>query len=349
MHTGSAFSTTRIRSLRPGATRLRDPLTIVYRRKSGQTQSTDTTNTLDWEKFEFSGSPKHDQRFDNPKDFGNAPTPETLAKMSKEEAEIDREYATKLDERQSLLTRLSPEIVAQATQVMEEYVNDERKQRIEQTLSKRTVRSRFLFENPINPSNVWACLRTIDSFGIQKVDVVVDSGTYTGVAALNQKRGMRTAMGSAKWLTLNNYASTVEAVQKVKDQGYLVYASDLSPDSKDVREIDWNAGPICIVMGNEDRGISEEMRSLADATFTLPMVGFAESFNLSVATAITLAHMSAASAKEGEGPLQPGDMDLHERNCLWLKWLLSSMPNHKIAKALLNRANIDLPADINSI
>ena len=52
-------------------------------------------------------------------------------------------------------------------------------------------------------------------------------------------------------------------------------------------------------MGNEERGISDEMRSLADETFYLPMCGFAESFNLSVATAITLAYMKAASGRSG--------------------------------------------------
>lgn len=66
-------------------------------------------------------------------------------------------------------------------------------------LSQRTKNCKFLFENPNNPSNVWACLRTIDSFGIQDVDVVIASGMYQGKQALSTKRGMRTAMGSAQW------------------------------------------------------------------------------------------------------------------------------------------------------
>merc|ERR1712166_1568153 len=107
---------------------------------------------------------------------------------------------------------------------------------------------------------------------------------------LMQKRGMRTAMGSAQWLTLTNYPSTKEAIQHIRDvQGYKIYASDLNPNSIDIRDIDWDNNnsinnmnndnkndndendqdqrPICIVMGNEDRGISDEMRSLADETF----------------------------------------------------------------------------------
>ena len=44
--------------------------------------------------------------------------------------------------------------------------------------------------------------------------------------------------------------------------------------------------PVCVVMGNEDRGISDEARCCADKRFVLPMRGFAESFNLSVAWAV---------------------------------------------------------------
>lgn len=96
-------------------------------------------------------------------------------------------------------------------------------------------------------------------------------------------------------------------------------------------------------MGNEDRGISDEMRQLADETFYLPMSGFAESFNLSVATAITLAYMSAVSTRGEEdgyalkGPLRPGDLDSHELQCLRLKGLLNSLAQKRVGKTLLKK------------
>ena len=189
-------------------------------------------------------------------------------------------------------------------------------------------------------------MRTIDSFGIQNVDVVIESGMYAGKSALNQKRGMRTAMGSAQWLSLQNHACTADAVAVMRSQGFKIYASDLNPNSKDVREIDWDSHPVCVVMGNEDRGISNEMRQLADETFTLPMSGFAESFNLSAATSITLAHMSAKSVEEGKGPLRP-DLSEHEYNCLYVKGLLNSLPQRRIGPALLRQNGIALPKDFN--
>lgn len=213
-------------------------------------------------------------------------------------------------------------------------------------------------------------------------------------------------MGSAMWMTIRQFGSLDEAVKHLREEeGCLIYASDLNPTAKDVRDLTWDvdfddgdaapledsstsaaAGghseghythfidddeergegydptdgidgarvqqrPICIVMGNEDRGISPEMRELADETFYLPMCGFAESFNLSVATAITLAYMSAVSDRgEGKdivkGPLRPGDMDPHELQCLKLKGVLNSVAQRRVAKVLLKKEGIELPSSL---
>lgn len=318
---------------------------------SASRQNQKKQEELSWESFDYSDSPKWDSR------FANSTT--TIASGDaldiEEESNEDRKMAEKMDREWNGFEKLTPQLVDDATQVLQPYILPKRMDRLESVLNKRTRHTRFLFENPSNPSNVWACLRTIDSFGIQHVDLVIDSGKYSGKAAIVQKRGMRTAMGSAQWLSLRNYGSTQQAIQKLKSEGYQIYASDLNPNSKDIRDIDWhNDGsddddrPICIVMGNENDGISREMRDLADHTFTLPMVGFAESFNLSVATAITLAHLSACS-KDGKGPLRPGDLGDHKLKCLKLKGILNSLAQKRVAKPLLKRNGIELPPELDWI
>ena len=164
-------------------------------------------------------------------------------------------------------------------------------------------------------------------------------------------------------MTLRQFGSTEDAIKTLREEeGCLIYASDLNPESMDVRNLNWDVvnnssnepkqdRPICVVMGNEERGISKEMRKLADETFYLPMCGFAESFNLSVATAITLAHMSAVSnnrrneddGAEIKGPLRPGDLDPHELKCLKLNGMLNSLAQKRLGKALLKKEGIDLP------
>lgn len=348
------------------------------------------SNSLDWDKFDFSDSPKMDKRFKNK---GTSPSDETgipehvLNTISTDsityqtylqsEKSIDQDTSRRSLESQSELLSLSPEIVQRSIDILTPYIQDRRMERIDEVLNQRTKHTRFLYENPSNPSNVFACLRTLDSFGIQYVDTIVQSDSYQGKAAVNQKRGMRTAMGSAVWMSIRQFGSLEDAVRHLREEeGCLIYASDLNPSAKDVRDLVWDIDfddnivvdkesqddditdsgdgkkqkkqrPICIVMGNEDRGISDEMRELADETFYLPMCGFAESFNLSVATAITLAYMSAVSTRDGDkdsnelkGPLRPGDLDPHELQCLRLRGVLNSLAQRRMGKALLKQGEL---------
>ena len=345
-----------------------------------QEQQDNNNSSLDWETFDFGESPKMDKRFNNkdssasdetgiPDHVLNTISTDSITYQTylQSEATIDKDTSRRSIKSQSEILALSPELVQRSIDIISPYVQPRRLERIDEVLNKRTKHTRFLYENPSNPSNVFACLRTLDSFGIQYVDTIVNSDSYTGKAAVNQKRGMRTAMGSACWMSIRQFGSLEEAVRYLREEeGCLIYASDLNPSAKDVRDLVWDVDyeqeeeeqqgdgqtgvnthkrqrPICIVMGNEDRGISDEMRQLADETFYLPMCGFAESFNLSVATAITLAYMSAVSTRGEEdgdalkGPLRPGDLDSHELQCLRLKGLLNSLAQKRVGKTLLKK------------
>ena len=46
--------------------------------------------------------------------------------------------------------------------------------------------------------------------------------------------------------------------------------------------------PTAFLLGNEHAGLTPEARAACDLQYTIPMAGFTESFNLSVATAISL-------------------------------------------------------------
>jgi len=350
--------------------------------------------SLDWDSFDFSDSPKMDKRFKNkssspsdetgiPEHVLNTISTDSITYQTylQSEKSIDQDTSRRSLESQSEILSLSPDIVKRSIDILTPYIQDRRMERIDEVLNQRTKHTRFLYENPSNPSNVFACLRTLDSFGIQYVDTIVQSDSYQGKAAVNQKRGMRTAMGSAVWMSIRQFGSLEDAVRHLREEeGCLIYASDLNPSAKDVRDLVWDVDfdddndvvvdgeltgdgvtdgedgkmhkkqrPICIVMGNEDRGISDDMRELADETFYLPMCGFAESFNLSVATAITLAYMSAVSTRAGDedsydlqGPLRPGDLDSHELQCLRLRGVLNSLAQRRMGKALLKKGELCL-------
>ena len=364
-----------------------------------ETTTTTTTTGLTWEQFEFGPAPKADGRFYETTNSTTSTTTsssnpstrskqETLEELRAHERAVDAQAAQNHAAVGQAWKAVPSATLKQATALLRPYMSDARWTRMQTVFEQRTRHVHFVFENPSNPSNVWACLRTLDSFGIQHAHIIMDPDAYAeaGPATLKQKQGMRTAMGSAQWLTIHHYhASSQQALETIHQQfrlerheqeheqnelgapessllsttttdatttdgrpprSCIVLASDLNPHAVDIRQVDWSQfgdTPLCIVMGNEERGISSTMREeLADMTFTLPMCGFAESFNLSVATAITLAHLSAASSNNG-GPLRPGDLSNRELQILQVKGALHSVAQKRMATTLLKQHGIVLP------
>lgn len=316
-------------------------------RRKERKENQSALGTLEWETFDFSDSPKWDGRFGDDGEIHLASNHNSWEEIVEEETKEDIALQKDFERRHLLWDNLEDKLIEDATNILVPFIQEERWERIQSIMQQRTQQAKFLYENPANPSNVFACLRTLDSFGIQHVDVVIQSGRYEGKAALSQKRGMRTAMGSAKWLTMRNHLNTEFALKSIKREDYHIICTDVNPSSKDVRDVDWDASgkKVCVVMGNEQRGISDSVKEMADESFYLPMCGMAESFNLSVATAITCAHMSAAS-KGGSGPLRPGDLSAKEYKTLLLKGALNSM-KPKLARALFKKHELVLPSELN--
>jgi len=230
-----------------------------------------------------------------------------------------------------------------------------------------------LFENPANPSNVFACLRTLDSFGIQSATILTPNAddakhreTWGKLSHLSQNNNMakphsktvlnsmRVAAGSARWLDVDFCDKQVAAcVGAFKRDGWRILVSAVDGKARDVREVDWpgkvgeeegGRNKVCIVMGNEDQGVSPEMLALADETFYLPMVGFAESYNLSVATSLTCGYMSSEgvlvpSCKKGgkyKKLVQPREEEV------MLKWMMASLTKHDMAEKIFRKNGLTI-------
>jgi tRNA (guanosine-2'-O-)-methyltransferase len=83
----------------------------------------------------------------------------------------------------------------------------------------------------------------------------------------------------------------------VGQDGYSIYVASMAGDKplEELRAME----RLAVVFGNEHRGVSQEMEALADGTFSIPMRGFVESLNISVAAAITI----QALARDGRRSL----------------------------------------------
>lgn len=186
------------------------------------------------------------------------------------------------------------------------FITDERKARIESVIAGRTRRVVPVLERLSDPHNTAAVLRSADAFGAQEVHVIETAERFVA--------STRVAKGSERWLDLICHASTDACVDALHARGYrvLVAAMDGEVEPQGIAAL----APVAIVFGNEHAGVSPAMRARADGAYRIPMRGFVESLNVSVAAAITLSTALAAAT---------GDLDDTDRETLRARFLLQSI------------------------
>jgi tRNA (guanosine-2'-O-)-methyltransferase len=129
-----------------------------------------------------------------------------------------------------------------------------------------------------DPHNSSAVLRSADAFGVQRVHVIV------GEQGFRASRGV--SKGTHRWLDVVRYETADACARRLRDEDYSVFVAAMGGET---HLVDLHMRPrLAVVFGNEHRGVSPEMRDLADGTFSIPMCGFVESLNISVAAAITM-------------------------------------------------------------
>jgi len=127
------------------------------------------------------------------------------------------------------LNTLNEDEVDRGIVELEKFTTKERQQRLQKVLSQRTDRVHFVFESPSNPNNIWAALRSFDSFGVQNSTVVIEEHTYDGSW---RREVMGSAMGTQKWLTVHEATDTRVALTQLKEAGFRVVVSDIHESSK---------------------------------------------------------------------------------------------------------------------
>ncbi|GAB7386282.1 hypothetical protein BSNK01_01170 [Bacillaceae bacterium] len=169
-----------------------------------------------------------------------------------------------------------------------ETMKPERLKRLYDGLNQRTRYVSIVLEAVHDSHNQAAVLRSADAFGIQDVYIVAGDTSFSPNRKVTQS--------AHKWLTILRRPDIRTTVLELKRKGYRVYASDLSKDAVPVDQIDLSK-PTALLFGNEQKGLSEEAFSQADGTFVVPMHGFVQSLNISVAAAVTLYEVTKRARK----------------------------------------------------
>ncbi len=138
-------------------------------------------------------------------------------------------------------------------------------------------------DNVQDPSNLGAICRTAEALGIDGVFV------YSGCDIYNPK-AQRAAMGSLLRIPVLECESLCDTLWYCDFEGMSIYAT--TPDAKAQSIVDADmTGGVVVVIGNEAKGVSDEVLGSCDSAITIPMAGKAESLNASMAAAIVMWEM----------------------------------------------------------
>jgi tRNA (guanosine-2'-O-)-methyltransferase len=193
------------------------------------------------------------------------------------------------------------------------YLSESRKSVIEEVLAQRTRHFTVVLEDISKPHNASAVLRTADCFGLQDVHVIEHANEY--------KVNPYVTRGASHWIDLHKYSSkdsspVLDCFGKLRANGYKIYGTSPALGSMTIHELD----PLvktALVFGNEHDGISQDVKDQADGLVHIPMMGFTESFNISVSASIFLYELTK---KVKDAQIENYHLSESEKNVLRMKW-----------------------------
>ncbi len=149
----------------------------------------------------------------------------------------------------------------------------------------RDMEAAVVLEDVHDPHNAAAAFRSCDAFGIQNIHIIFEQEKPFNP----WKTGKKSSAYTNKWLDFHIHHGTREAMRALKAAGHTLIATKVNPEARPLPVFDFTtiAKP-AFIFGNEHRGISEMVEREADHLAFIPMIGLAESFNLSVSVSLTL-------------------------------------------------------------
>lgn len=140
-----------------------------------------------------------------------------------------------------------------------------------------------VLDNIRSMHNVGSVFRTADAFLLQSIYLC-------GYTPQPPHRDIhKTALGATETVEWTYSATTEEAVQLLKEQGFKVFAIEQAEGSLFLNNThELTKGKLAVVLGNEVEGVSSEVIKLCDGCIEIPQFGMKHSLNVSVAAGIVL-------------------------------------------------------------
>lgn len=141
----------------------------------------------------------------------------------------------------------------------------------------------IVLDNVRSLNNIGSVFRTADAFLIEKIYLC-------GITASPPHKDIhKTALGATENVLWEYVHSTADIVQKLQTEGVSVWPIEQTEDSTslDLFQPEPNKS-YAFVLGNEVRGVSQEVIDICNKALEIPQFGTKHSLNISVATGLVI-------------------------------------------------------------
>lgn len=152
-----------------------------------------------------------------------------------------------------------------------------------------------VLDNIRSMHNVGSVFRTADALRLEGLYLCGISGTPPHAEI------HKSALGAEEVVDWKCFQDTTEAIQKLKDKGYMVWSLEQAEHSVLLPQIEEHitgSQPLAIVLGNEVEGVQQEVIDLSDGVIEIEQYGTKHSMNVSVAAGIVMWYLSQFRAIE---------------------------------------------------
>ena len=137
----------------------------------------------------------------------------------------------------------------------------------------------LLLDHILDPHNFGAIIRTAVAAGFNAIIIPNDRQVLVNSTVVKTSVGAVFDIDIVLVTNLNN------TIKILKDNGFWIYGTVMS--GEDYRDVDYN-GKVCLIIGNEEKGMSKLVKESCDFLITIPISPKIDSLNASVAAGILI-------------------------------------------------------------
>ncbi len=141
---------------------------------------------------------------------------------------------------------------------------------------------RLVVHNVRSIHNVGSIFRTSDAARIEHVHLTGFTGTP------EHKDLHKTALGAQDSMAWSQHDAPLPLLDDLRAQGYTIAVLEQTDQSHPPAQVPPDAFPLCLILGNEVRGVDDDIVEVADIALELPQYGAKISMNVGVAYGIAV-------------------------------------------------------------